>query len=52
MMSLTVRSINTPATTINAGKSHNQMKPKAYDIFPMGKDNNANLLMASDSGSF
>lgn len=50
MMSLTVRSINTPATTINAGKSHAHMKPKAYDIFPMGKD--ANLLMASDSGSF
>ena len=46
-MSLTLRSITTPATTV-AANGHS--KPHAYDIFPRarGVDN----LLGSDSGSY
>ena len=44
MMSLTVRSINTPATTVAAGK-----KPKTYDIFARGSPA---AFLNSDSGSY
>ena len=45
-MSLTVRSINTPATTVAA----NGRKPKAYDIFP--KNRGLDTLLGSESGSY
>ena len=46
MMSLTLRSITTPATTVANGPS----KPNAYDIFPRAKG--LDTLLGSESGSY
>ena len=50
MMSLTVRSITTPATASAApGVPSSILKPKAHDIFPMNKGLD---MLGSDSASY
>lgn len=51
MMSLTLRSVTTPATSTAGGGALSQaLKPKAYDMYPMSKE--MSHLLNSDSGSF